>query len=135
MSELSQRLVSCLLFLERLLKQLDGVIQAEQPCPGHKRAIAGNFIMLNGLGRGDKSGVEGRRLLELLQNLLAFLKNAVDGRTGLALRALAENFEPCCSRSTWPSVSSRCFSNAAVNSCDSAPLAIFLRALKILRSA
>lgn len=92
-SKLRQRLVRCLLFVERLLQQRNRVIQAEQPCPGYQCPITGDLIMLDGLGSGNKPGVEGRRRLELLQYLPALLNDAVDRGTGLALRALAENLE------------------------------------------
>jgi hypothetical protein len=49
--------------------------------------------MLHRLGVGDHRGVSDVRIVGVLNAFLAFLNDAFDRRTGLALRLLAKDFE------------------------------------------
>jgi hypothetical protein len=82
--------------------------------PGLERPIARYFVVLDHLGGCQQAGIEHRRTLEFLYDILAFFDETIDGIASLALRRRASiSANSCSSRSTRPSVSVLCFSKAA----------------------
>src|SRR5690606_30839814 len=81
------------LLLQGGVEKPRGVIEAELGGPALQRAVAGDLVMLDRLRGGDQAGVEGRRVLELVHDLLAFGDDALDGVAGLAARRLADDVE------------------------------------------
>ena len=57
---------------------------------GFERAVARDFVMLDGLGGGQQTGIEGGRSLVLLHDLLALVEDPHDGVTGFAPRRLVD---------------------------------------------
>ena len=57
--DIGQRFVRRLFFLESVLQERDGVLKTKLLRPGDQRAIPGYFIVLDGLGRGEQSGIKG----------------------------------------------------------------------------
>src|SRR4051794_36920743 len=93
LGELGERLIGRLFLVKRLLEELRGVAQVELLGPGAQRAIAGNLVMLDRLRRRDKTGIERGRALELLDDFLALVEDAFDGRALFALRLFFDQFE------------------------------------------
>jgi hypothetical protein len=58
-----------LFLLNGLLEELEGLL-AEEFRIGHDRIVAGDLVMLDALGVGDRGGVEDCRLLVLLDRFL-----------------------------------------------------------------
>ncbi|SCM77066.1 hypothetical protein KL86PLE_40871 [uncultured Pleomorphomonas sp.] len=82
------------LFLgEGLLQELGRLLLADQFGPAAHGAVAGDLVVLDRLGGGDQAGVDGLRAGKFLEHFLAFLDDALDGRTGLAACRLADQFE------------------------------------------
>ena len=71
----------------------DRVSEPELICPGLQCAVARYLVMLDRLRARQQAGVEGRRALVFLHDLLAFVDDADDGIAGLALRLLADQAE------------------------------------------
>ena len=67
-----------------------------------QRAVARDFVVLDGLRSRQQSGVEGGGILVVLHDLLAFLDDADDGLGRFCLEAfLPISSNTCSSRSTW----------------------------------
>src|SRR6478752_4307206 len=64
--ELAQRAVRCLLFPQRRVEQLDGVLVTQFARPGLEGAVAGNLVVLDGLRGRKKAGVKGGHALVLV---------------------------------------------------------------------
>src|ERR1700722_6625449 len=93
-----QRRIGLFFFVERLIEQPHGVVQAKLLRPGLQGAVSRNFIMLDCLRRCQQTGVERRGALVLLHDLGALFGDADNGVAGLGLRLFvyrAENlFQP-----------------------------------------
>src|SRR5262249_50396937 len=133
--DLRQRLVGRLLFLQRGFQQLRGIRQAELLRPRPQRAVARDLVVLHRLRRRQQAGVERGRALLLRHDLLASSMMPMMASQVLpcGLASIASN--TCSRRVTWPSVSPRCFSNAARSLSSCAAFAIFGSALRIFFSA
>src|SRR5579871_3403811 len=84
--DLGQKPVGLDLFLQRLVEEPRGVIEAELLRPGLERAVAGHLVVLNRLSRRGETGVERLGALEILHDLFGFLNDADDRFAGLAAR-------------------------------------------------
>src|SRR5216683_7712067 len=91
--ERGQAFVGFLLLLQGLIQQPHGVLHSELLRPLLQRAVARDFVMLDGLGRGQHAGIERLAALVLVHDLLALVEDALDGVTGLAARRLVDQFE------------------------------------------
>src|SRR5436190_24124761 len=80
LGELGERLIGRLFLVERLLKELHGLVETEFLGPGAQRAVAGDLVVLDRLCRRDKTGIERGRTLVLLDDLLALVEDAFDRR-------------------------------------------------------
>src|SRR3546814_2055107 len=78
LGELGEEHVGLLLLLQGLVKQLGGLVHAELLRPRLEGAVAGDPVMLDGLGSGDQPGVEHLAALEVVHDLLAFLDDPLD---------------------------------------------------------
>ncbi len=79
--------VGAVLFLQRLAEQLRRFGIAEKVRPRDERAIAGDLVVLDGLGRGNHRGIARVGILDFRHQLFRFFQDAVDGRTLGSLRA------------------------------------------------
>jgi len=91
--ELGERFVGLLFLAERCLQKLHRLVQAELRRPGLQGPVAGDLVMLDRLCRSKKAGIERRRALEFLHDLLALFDNAHDGVAGLAAGRLVDLLE------------------------------------------
>ena len=82
-----------LLLVERLLQQFDSVIEAKFLGPCAQSAVARNLVVLDRLRGGQHTGVESRRALEFLDDLLTLFEDALDGGALLAGRLLVDHGE------------------------------------------
>src|SRR3546814_17749332 len=91
LGELGEEHVGLLLLLQGLVKQLGGLVHAELLRPRLEGAVAGDLVMLDGLGNGDQHGVEHLAALEVVHDL-----RSEERRVG------KEGVSPCRTR-WWPS--------------------------------
>ena len=61
--------------------------------PSDQRPIAAHFVVLDGLGVGDDSGIEHRLVFDFARRLIGLLDDAVDRWTLRSARLLAELLE------------------------------------------
>src|SRR5204863_8307516 len=72
--EFAEFLVCLLLFAQCLVEKLGGVGVAELLCPGLKRTVARDLVVLSGLARRDEASVQGNGVFEIFHDRLAFLE-------------------------------------------------------------
>src|SRR4051812_1856283 len=68
----------------------DTASEAKFLCPCDKRAVAGDFVVLDRLGGGEQTGIKGGRAFIFPHYFSAFFGDAADGRASFALRLLVD---------------------------------------------
>lgn len=71
--------VGFLLFFQSLMQQTRNLRFADQLGPCAKGAVAGDFVVLGGLARGYQAGIKHLRVVNFLDDFLAFLDDAENG--------------------------------------------------------
>src|SRR3954451_25280291 len=78
--DLGQLLVRGLLLVQVPLQHARAIVAAELLRPGDQRPVAGDLIVLNGLRRGSKRGIEHLLVRDLSSDVIGFFDDAVDSR-------------------------------------------------------
>src|SRR5216684_5469467 len=81
LGHVGELLVGRLLFLQGLLEDLGAVITPELLGPGDQGAIARDLIVLDGLRRGDHGRIENVLVVDVADDVIRLLQDAVDRRT------------------------------------------------------
>ena len=84
-----QFLVRGLFFVEVLLQQGCAVLAAELLRPRDQAAVAGDLVVLNGLGGGNQGGIQHALIFDFPCHYVRLVTNAVDGGAVHALGILA----------------------------------------------
>src|SRR5580698_2406416 len=91
--DLSQCLVGLDFLLERLLQEIRRLRQPHFFSPSDQRSIARDLVMLNCLRAREETRIQCWAALEVLHDLIAFLKDTVDGVASLSARRFADKLE------------------------------------------
>ena len=81
-----------LFFLERLL-QLRGILSSKFIGPGDQRAVARDFVMLNGLSRGNHAGIENGKIFGFADHFPGFVDDPLERFAFCGRRLQAERLE------------------------------------------
>src|SRR6476469_5621346 len=92
-SYFGQSFICDFFLIESLLKEARSLFETKLFSPSAHGAIAGNFVVLDGLGGSEQPGIKGGRSLVLLHDFRTFVGDANDGSAGLALRLLVDDGE------------------------------------------
>src|SRR3954471_547646 len=79
LGQVGEQLVGVLLLNERLLDQTLGFREPQLLGPGEQGAVAGDLVMLHRLSRCNQTRIRSLAALELLEDLLTFLNDALNG--------------------------------------------------------
>jgi len=79
--------------IKGLLEELGRLRHIQPLSPGNKSAVARNFVVFYGLGRGEQCGIKCWRALELFDAFLTFLDKSLNRFALLALRSLFKEAE------------------------------------------
>src|SRR3954470_16166604 len=93
LGEVGEDLVRVLLLNERLLDQTLRFREAQLLGPREQGAVAGDLVMLHRLSRRDQTGIRSLAVPELLEDLLAFLNDALNGLARDTLGPLTHDLE------------------------------------------
>src|SRR6185312_2598694 len=88
-----QGLVGLLLLLQGLIQQPDRLFHTEPGSPSLQSSVAGDFVMLDRLRRGEQTGVERLAPPVFGHDLLALIENAFNRVAGLSSRRHVEQPE------------------------------------------
>jgi hypothetical protein len=77
LGDLSQFVIRCLFFVERLSQQLFGFVFTQELCEVRERTVGGNLVVLDFLRARDQRGIQNRPL-QFLHPGLTFFDDAVD---------------------------------------------------------
>src|ERR1044072_1638046 len=93
LSQLAQRLIRILFLDQRGVQQFHSLIKAKLGRPSPERAVAGDFIVFDGLGGSEQTRVESGHALVLIHPSLPFGENTPDRVAGFSFWPLAQHFE------------------------------------------
>src|SRR3954454_3147450 len=91
--QVGEQLVRVLLLNERLLEEAIRLREAQLLGPGQQGAVPGDLVVLDGLSCRDQARVRSLPALELLQDLLPLLNDALNGLAFGASGPLAHALE------------------------------------------
>src|SRR3981189_2112007 len=90
--ELGQALVGLLLFLQGRIQQRNRIPHTELLGPLFQRAVAGDFVVLDGFRCGNPAGIPRLRTLVFVPDRFALAEDALDRLAGFGARRFVHQF-------------------------------------------